>query len=103
VLLALNIYRESSLRPVKWENPTPLVFLQGPTAANCELCHVEMLHKGTVIGPESLAFDDQGYMYTGTADGRIFRMDQNGLNPTAFFSLEALFLHQKGPEMGSPI
>lgn len=85
MLLALNIYRESSLRPVKWENPTPLVFLQGPTAANCELCHVEMLHKGTVIGPESLAFDDQGYMYTGTADGRIFRMDQNGLNPTAFF------------------
>ncbi|CAM9657407.1 unnamed protein product, partial [Ectocarpus sp. 6 AP-2014] len=76
---------ESPFDPVVWEHPTDLPVLEGALSPNERLLETEHLHEGQVIAPEAFAEGDDGSLYTGTWDGRVYRMDPDGTNPTVVF------------------
>jgi sugar lactone lactonase YvrE len=65
------------VEPVKWSAP-PAPALDGPYEPNQKLSHVEWLQKGHVQGPEAIAIDSQGRIYTGTSNGQIVRVAADG-------------------------
>jgi sugar lactone lactonase YvrE len=67
------------LEPVAW-TPPPAPALAGPYAANDKLKGLERLAPGQGSGPEAIAFDGQGRLYTGYADGRVMSYDDAGKN-----------------------
>eukprot|EP00249_Psilotum_nudum_P008177 c21094_g1_i1 orf=107-1186(+) len=56
----------------------PLRSAEGPFASNSLLQRVERLGEGLVDGPEDIAVDERGIIYTATRDGWIKRMWPNG-------------------------
>ena len=68
-----------SISPVKW-NPPPRTPFEGRFAANDRLAGVELWHT-PAEGPEDVAFDSDGNLYTGTVDGSILRFSPGGGEP----------------------
>jgi sugar lactone lactonase YvrE len=70
------------INPAAW-TPPPAPELTGVYAQNSELARIERLN---VDGdkPEDVAFDQEGRIYSGTEDGRIFRFQANGTQPQVF-------------------
>lgn len=66
--------------PAVWEAPTAPP-LEGDYAVNSVLATIERLGEGFGTGPEDLALDEQGRVYTGYVDGRVVRFDGDGANP----------------------
>ena len=64
------------INPAPW-TPPPAPAQTGVFAPNDRLTHLEKLAKGHV-GPESIAIDENGYLYTGLLDGRILRIAPDG-------------------------
>ena len=79
LLLILAVLRlmPSPIDPVVWEAP-PAPALAGPYASNEALKPVQKLLVGIGIGPEGLAIDAEGAVYTGSQDGRIVRLSPAG-------------------------
>jgi sugar lactone lactonase YvrE len=67
------------VEPVAW-TPPPAPALEGPYAANDKLKAVERLAQEQGPGPEAIAFDAAGALYTGYSDGRVMRFDADGKN-----------------------
>ncbi len=67
------------IEPVAW-TPPPAPALEGPYAANDRLKNAERLAQGECTGPEAIALDAQGRIYTGCIDGRVMRFDAEGRN-----------------------
>lgn len=67
------------IAPVAW-TPPPMPALEGPYAANDRLKNAERLAEGACPGPEAIALDAQGLIYTGCIDGRVMRFDAEGKN-----------------------
>jgi sugar lactone lactonase YvrE len=65
------------IEPVAWQ-PPPAPALEGPYAPNDLLSGASRLLEGIGIGPEDVAFDQEGRLYTGFIDGRIVRTPPNG-------------------------
>lgn len=65
--------------PVAW-TPPPAPALEGDYALNDKLKSVERLAVGQGQGPEAIALDAQGRVYTGYADGRVMRFEADGSN-----------------------
>lgn len=65
--------------PVAW-TPPPAPALEGPYAVNDKLKAAERLAEGQGQGPEALALDAEGHVYTGYVDGRVMRFDGDGQN-----------------------
>lgn len=63
----------SEIDPGVW-NPPAAPTLTGQYAKNTVLDDVELFFKGALPGPEDIAQDAEGRYYTGTADGRIYRV-----------------------------
>ncbi len=61
------------IAPVAW-SPSKAPELAGPYALNEDLARGTRLLEGIGIGPEDVAFDAEGRLYTGFEDGRIFRV-----------------------------
>ena len=55
--------------------PSPAPALDGAYRINSRLAASETLYAGKVIGPEDIAFDKDGAVWSGLADGRIVRFD----------------------------
>lgn len=55
-----------------WDAPRAPT-LDGPLAVNERLREASRLAAGQLVGPNDLAFDAQGRLYTGTTDGKIVR------------------------------
>ena len=64
----------SEIDPVAW-TPQPAPSFTGPFAENRVLDLIEPSFKGQFVGPEDIAQDRYGHLYTGVADGRIMRFD----------------------------
>ncbi len=62
----------SPIDPLGWQ-PAPPPPLAGITAPNNELRNAERLGEGQLLGPESVAIDQQGRIFSGLEDGRIVR------------------------------
>ena len=45
---------------------------------------IQQIAVGNVNGPEAIAFDDNGLMYTANEDGRIIVLNSDGSNPQDF-------------------
>ena len=45
---------------------------------------LQQIAVGNVNGPEAIAFDDNGLMYTANEDGRIIVLNSDGSNPQDF-------------------
>ena len=73
-----------AIAPVKWNPPPPTPF-EGRFAANDKLGRVE-LWRTPGEGPEDVAFDSAGNLYTGLADGRVLRFEPGGGDPQVLFS-----------------
>ena len=68
------------VEPVAWQAPQAPA-LEGRYQINQKLASIKRLAVGEGVGPESIAIDAQGYLYTGYEDGRIVRFDLAGKNP----------------------
>lgn len=62
-------------------DPPPAPDLAGPYAENARLDAGERWEIPDGIGPEAVAFDDEGNAYTGIEDGRILRFPPGGGRP----------------------
>jgi sugar lactone lactonase YvrE len=71
-----------AINPVAW-TPPAAPELTGVYAQNSELARVERLHVDG-FAPEDVAIDSQDRIYSGTADGRIFRFQSDGTRPEVF-------------------
>jgi len=69
--------------PVAWE-PPPAPELTGPYAPDTPLTPKRRLLEGFGEGPEDVAFDGAGLLYSGVGDGRIARVDPAGGEPEVF-------------------
>lgn len=65
----------SPLSPVLWTDPFPLPPLPAP---NTRLAHAIKSAEAEVHGPESLAVDEKGNVFTSIGDGRILLLDPRG-------------------------
>lgn len=63
-----------SIRPQAWEAPAPPPET-GVLAPNNRLASVSRIGPDALNGPEAVAFDSAGRLYTGLLDGRIVRID----------------------------
>lgn len=79
-IAAYLLYWPVPVEPVAWEAPKAPV-LEGPYQSNHKLASIKRLAVGEGVGPESIAIDATGYLYTGYQDGRIVRFDLNGKKP----------------------
>ncbi len=66
--------------PVAWNAP-PNSGYSGPFAQNERLRGIQVLPIGDNHGPEDIALDAQGRIYSSTHEGRIVRLQTNGSNP----------------------
>jgi len=73
--LYLGLY-PTRVDPVAYE-VAPAPALEGPYARNARLAAAERLG-GEIGGPESVAFDAEGRLYSGLTDGRIVRLPADG-------------------------
>ncbi|GMV99722.1 MAG: strictosidine synthase [Candidatus Hydrogenedentota bacterium] len=71
------------VEPVAW-SPPQAPPLAGEFAANDYLNQVERIAPGIGRGPEDVARDGSGRLYTGLEDGRIIRMDTSGEDQELF-------------------
>lgn len=60
--------------PAEAWTPSPAPPLTGPLAPNAALTRSRLVARGQLAGPESVAFDASGRLYTGTSDGRVLRV-----------------------------
>jgi sugar lactone lactonase YvrE len=76
--LLLSQGRVIDSAPFKGPPPPPMV---GPLAPNDNLKVGRYIFDGAVPGPEDIAFDDKGCLYTGGTDGKIYRVDIKATPP----------------------
>ena len=77
VIVGYLLLWPSPIDPMAY-NPPPKPELAGAFAPNDRLASAEILVAGQVDGPEDVEVNAQGQIYTGTADGRIVRVDPDG-------------------------
>jgi sugar lactone lactonase YvrE len=73
------------IAPVAW-NPSPAPALDGPYSPNSHLTQSQRLLEGIGLGPEDVAFDDAGNLYTGFQGGDIVRVPVDGGQPEVFLN-----------------
>lgn len=68
------------ITPTAWAPPPVPSASEGPFAYNERLQAAQVLARGAGNGPEGLALDAAGRVYSGYLDGRIFRLAPDGQN-----------------------
>ena len=78
VILAFLSFTPVSIEPTAWQLQQPPSSETGPYARNDLLKGIERIAVGAGKGPEAIAFDAQGRIYTGFVDGRVARSEPDG-------------------------
>src|SRR5512138_1400198 len=83
LILLYLLFWPVAINPASWTPPDmpPLI---GVYQENNQLAVVARLGIGAGIGPEDIAFDSQGFIYSGMADGNILRFRPDDSNPEIF-------------------
>ncbi len=76
-LVAYLLAGPARIDPVAYD-PPPIPPLEGPYEPNDRLRSAEIIAAGQVQGPEDVDVDSAGNIITGTADGRVVRIDPEG-------------------------
>ncbi|XP_059150785.1 adipocyte plasma membrane-associated protein-like [Physella acuta] len=79
VISAVIYFMPSPIDPVPVELGGPLPDLVGPLEVNTHLQKIRKLFQGQLLGPESFAAGHDGSIYTGTGDGKIWRIKDDQL------------------------
>ncbi|MFY9179042.1 MAG: SMP-30/gluconolactonase/LRE family protein [Venatoribacter sp.] len=79
-LFAYLLFWPVPISPMAWQAPS-IPKLEGQYATNDLLSQLSRLAVDYGVGPETIAVDKQGFLYTGYEDGRIVRFDEQGQNP----------------------
>ncbi len=77
-VIAFLSFMPVDVDPVAWQAPPPPSLESGPYARNDLLKSIERIAQGVGAGPEAIAFDAQGRVYTGFNDGRVARFEPEG-------------------------
>lgn len=77
LLVAYLLFWPTRVTPVVW-TPPPAPALEGVYAYNEKLKGMQRLLSGVGVGPEAVAVDASGRIYTGYADGRLVQLAPNG-------------------------
>lgn len=77
VLIVYLVAWPVEIRPVAWSPPVPPSLEEGFYAKDDALRGVQRIADG-VVGPEAIAFDAQGRLYSGLKDGRVVSMKADG-------------------------
>src|SRR5690554_381416 len=80
LFLSYLFFWPTQVDPVAWQAPKALA-LEGEFQVNNKLSTVKRLAMGEGIGPETIAIDTQGFIYTGYQDGRVVRFNPQGKQP----------------------
>jgi len=83
LLLLYLLFWPVPIDPVAW-TPQEMPPLTGTYAPNTRLTDVKRLGLGDAFGPEDIAVDSQGRIYTGVEGGRILRLEPDGGKPEMF-------------------
>ena len=83
LLLIYLLFWPVAIDPAAW-TPPEAPALTGVYEANTRLASVERLGTGVGVGPEDVAVDDRGRIYSGMEDGRIMRFQPDGSQPEVF-------------------
>jgi sugar lactone lactonase YvrE len=78
VILAFLSFTPVSIAPIAWQPQQPPSSETGPYARNDLLKGIERIAVRAGKGPEAIAFDAQGRIYTGFVDGRVARFEPDG-------------------------
>lgn len=76
LLLAALLTRPGQVDAVGWAAPPPPAD-EGVLAENTDLRQATLMGLGVLDGPEDIAIDRDGHIYTGTVDGRIVRVNRD--------------------------
>jgi sugar lactone lactonase YvrE len=74
LLLFLAATANASFDPIEYQAPNPPQ-MTGALAPNTELVNTRLLGKDQIHGPEGLAIDKNGFLYAGTHDGSVLKID----------------------------
>jgi sugar lactone lactonase YvrE len=81
LLAAYLLFWPTPVEPVAWRAP-PAPALEGDYAYNDKLKGLQRLGEGIGAGPEAIAVDAVGRVYTGYHDGRVVQFSGNGSHYT---------------------
>ena len=73
-VLFIGLYSQAGFDPVEYHAPKALP-LEGTLTPNTKLVKTRLLGENKIQGPEGIAIDKNGYIYTGTRDGNVLRID----------------------------
>lgn len=77
VVALIWLTRPGPVDAVGWDAPPPPP-ATGALVENTDLRQAALLGQGMLNGPEAILLDDAGNLFSGTADGRIVRIDDQG-------------------------
>lgn len=78
LVLAYLLAWPVSIQPQPWTPPVAPSTEEGTFARNGKLRGTQRIADGAVGGPEAIAFDAQGRLYSGLEDGRVVSMRDDG-------------------------
>ncbi len=78
VILAYLSFAPIDIAPVAWQPQAVPSADRGPYARNDLLKGIERIARNVGKGPEAVAFDAEGRIYTGFDDGRVARFEPDG-------------------------
>ena len=100
VILAYLSFAPIDIEPAAWQPQPPPSSETGPYARNDLLKRIERIAAGVGKGPEAIAFDPQGRVYTGFVDGRVARFEADGSGYTLLANTGGrplgVFIHPDG-------
>uniref|UniRef100_A0A8C4QE83 Adipocyte plasma membrane-associated protein n=1 Tax=Eptatretus burgeri TaxID=7764 RepID=A0A8C4QE83_EPTBU len=101
LLAAVWIFVDSPIEPLSFRYPD-CPSLVGPLNLNDKLQHAEHLFEGKLVGAESIATIGDIF-YTGTADGKIIKIDNGKLSTIATLGTPPCGQPEHEPNCGRPL
>jgi sugar lactone lactonase YvrE len=85
-VIAYLLFWPVPITPQAWTAPPMPDTATGTYAVNQKLRAAEVIARGQGVGPEAIAFDPDGALYTGYVDGRLVRITDDGATVTPLAS-----------------
>uniref|UniRef100_UPI00358EA9B3 adipocyte plasma membrane-associated protein n=1 Tax=Myxine glutinosa TaxID=7769 RepID=UPI00358EA9B3 len=101
LLAAVWIFVDSPVEPLSFRYPD-CPSLVGPLRLNDKLQHAEHLYEGELVGAESITTIGD-ILYTGTADGKIIKIENDKLSTIATLGTPPCGLPEHEPNCGRPL
>lgn len=102
IIVVYFLFYPVDFEPVAY-TPPPNPGMEGVFAPNTLLGNGKFINEELGVGPEDIAFDTAGYLYTGMADGRILKISIDGSEVSKFADTGGRPLGMKFDTLGNLI